>query len=65
MSALKKKPPAMSTIGRHPSTQFLRVTASVSKTAQIEPPPLWPSPIPAIAALIRLFGLKATFAAFR
>jgi hypothetical protein len=60
VSAAKKKPASISTCGgagRHCS----RATASVSKIAQIGPPPLWPSPIPARAALMKLLGLYFAF----
>ena len=54
----------MSTFGGFGS-HFSRATASASKIAQIGPPPLWPSPMPAIAALIQLFGLYLMFLALR
>ena len=36
--------------------QCSRDTASASKMAQMGPPPLWPSPMPAMAALMKLFS---------
>ena len=62
--ALKKKPAAISTCGGC-GCQPSRSTASASKIAQIGPPPLWPSPMPASAALRQLFGLYLMFFALR
>jgi hypothetical protein len=62
--ALKKKSASKSTLGARGS-QRSRVTASASKIAQIGPPPLWPSPIPASAALMKLLGAYLTFLTFR
>jgi len=45
--ALKKKPAAMSTRGGC-GCQPSRATASLSKIAQIGPPPLWPSSMPVV-----------------
>jgi hypothetical protein len=62
--AVKKKPAGMSTKGAvvvHPS----RATASLSKIAQIGPPPLCPSSIPASAAFKKLLGFHWRFLAFR
>jgi ABC-type oligopeptide transport system substrate-binding subunit len=53
--ALKKKPAATSTFGGC-GCQPSRATASLSKIAQIGPPPLWPSSMPARAAFSQLFG---------
>ena len=56
--ALKKKPEAMSTCGGG-GFQPSRVTVPLSKIAQIGPPPLWPSSMPASAAFSQLFGVFA------
>jgi hypothetical protein len=42
-----------------------RARSAASKIAQIGPPPLWPSPIPASAALMKLLGAYLTFLTFR
>src|SRR6516162_11047652 len=60
--ALKKKPAAMSTCGGA-GVHSSRATASLSKIAQIGPPPLWLSSIPASAAFKKLLGFHSRFLA--
>src|SRR5580700_2405494 len=64
LSAAKKKPAPESTCGGA-GVHVSRATASASKIAQIGPPPLWPSPMPASAALMKLLGLYFWFLALR
>jgi hypothetical protein len=62
--ALKKNPAAMSTFGGC-GCQPSRSTASWSKMAQIGPPPLCPSSMPASAALSQLLGAYLARATLR